>query len=167
MSRNLGHRALCALSTFPFLAGCGDDRGGVAGGTATSADITSTTIATSAEPAVRHGRMLVDVETGEIRAPGFNDLIDETRPTWAATPRGAAEMLLGERSDDTELTEEDGGTVVATIAGLQDDSVDAIRYELRFTQERDGLYRFLDGTWSQRCRPGRGHDDEFLADECL
>jgi len=158
MRSNPGRRALRLLAAFTFIAGCSGDSdrdGGTAGTT------------TSAELAVRHGRMLVDIETGEIRAPGFNDLIDETRPTWAATPRGAAEMLLGEGSDGTELTEEDGGTVVATVTGLRDDSVDAIRYELRFTQGKDGLHRFQDGSWSQRCRPGRGHDDEFLADECL
>ena len=77
-------------------------------------------------------------------------------------------MLLGDdRGDETELIEDGAATVVATVTGLQDDSVDAVRYEVRFTKGEDGLYRFVDGTWSQRCRPGRGHDDQFLAKHCL
>lgn len=38
--------------------------------------------------------MKVDFETGEIRAPGFNEMIDDRQPTWANTARGAAEMLV-------------------------------------------------------------------------
>ncbi|MGH7358636.1 MAG: hypothetical protein ACREJR_07480, partial [Candidatus Rokuibacteriota bacterium] len=71
-------------------AGCGDDDDGesVGGGTSTTT--------TSATPpgAEWTGQVEVDAETGEVTAPGLNELIDAEQPDWAASARGAAEMLL-------------------------------------------------------------------------
>jgi hypothetical protein len=112
--------------------------------------------------------MMVDFETGEITAPGFNDLIEDGHPTWANTALGVAEMLADvEGGGEAEVRGVGDSTVVVTVTGLPDDSVEAVRYELRFVRAEDGLFRFVDGDWSQRCRRGRGHDDQFLPEPCV
>lgn len=111
--------------------------------------------------------MEVDFETGEIGAPGFNELIDEGQPAWANTAHGAAEMLVDVEERETDVRAEGDSTVVVTVTGLPDDSVEAVRYELLFVRGEDGLFRFVEGFWSQRCQPGRGHDNEFLLRPCV
>jgi hypothetical protein len=112
----------------------------------------------------------VDFETGDLQTPGFNEWIDERQPTWAETARGSAEMLMlvgPDTEGETEVVDQGNGTVIVTRSGLQDDSVEAVRYELRFSAGADGLHRFEGGAWSQRCQPGRGHDADFLIDPCV
>jgi len=112
--------------------------------------------------------MEVDFESGEITAQGLNELIDARRPSWANTASGVAEMLVQvEGGGETEVRADGDSTVVVTITDLADDSVEAVRYELRFRRGDDDLFRFMDGDWSQQCRPGRGHDDRFLPEPCV
>lgn len=114
------------------------------------------------------GQIAVNFETGEIQAPGFNRFIDEQHPKWAESARGSAEVLIGSPAEgETEVSDDDNNTIVVTVTSLGDDSVEAIRYQVRFSQGDDGLYRFADGAWSQRCQPARGHDDQFLIEPCL
>lgn len=124
--------------------------------------------ATTTTESPREARLEVDSATGEIAAPGFNEMIDDQQPASASTAAGAAEMLVdwdGEGEKDVRVEGE--SSVVVTVSGLADDSVAAIRYELRFVRGSDGLFRFREGTWSQRCQPDRGHDDVFLAKPCV
>jgi hypothetical protein len=110
--------------------------------------------------------MEVDSTTGVITASGFNAMINKQHPVWARTARGAAEMLIDVDEGEIAVLEE-GDLTVLTITGLPDDSVEAVRYHLLLVEGEDGLYRFEEGSWSQLCRAGRGHDDEFLIEPCV
>ena len=57
-------------------------------------------------------------------------------------------------------------TVTVTIEDLADDSIDAVRYVMRFEDFGDDAIRLATGSWSQRCQPGRGHQD-FATDLCV
>jgi hypothetical protein len=59
-----------------------------------------------------------------------------------------------------------GTMVTATVDHLLDDSTAAVRYELHFARADDGSIILTSGAWSQRCRPGRGHED-FSAEPCI
>ena len=48
--------------------------------------------------------------------------------------------------------------VVATLVGLQDDSVRDSRYTLEF-QRVNGAWKLRAVDYAQRCQPGRGHQD--------
>ena len=50
-------------------------------------------------------------------------------------------------------------TVTVTIENLADDSIAAVRYEMRFEDSGNDAIRLAAGSWSQRCQPGRGHED--------
>ena len=56
-------------------------------------------------------------------------------------------------------------TVVATLDGLLDDSVEAVRYVLAVTKADDG-WRLESARRTQRCRPGRGHG-RFSVEACI
>jgi hypothetical protein len=56
-------------------------------------------------------------------------------------------------------------TVVATLDGLLDDSVEAVRYVLVVAKGDDG-WRLESARRAQRCRAGRGHAG-FSADPCV
>jgi len=75
--------------------------------------------------------------------------------------RGATTSLV-----TTEAAEGvDRATLVATLAGIPDDSVESARYVLVVTKEKDG-WRLESAARSQRCRGGRGHV-EFSAEPCV
>jgi hypothetical protein len=161
-SRTLVLGALAVLAAVG--TACGDGNGGAASFPSTTEGPTP---ATDIEPGSANW-MEIDFDTGSISAPGFNELIDDLRPTWAKTSRGAAEMLVGmEREGEIEVRPGGDRTVVVTVTRLPDDSVDAVRYALRFLSGEDGFFRFADGDWSQRCKPGRGHDDRFEPEPCV
>jgi hypothetical protein len=113
------------------------------------------------------GKLTIDRATGEISAPGFNDLIDRSSPGWAGAPDTAAAELLGLNGPFDgrpeiymlQETEQDEAVVTATITNLGDDSVDAERYRVVFTRGRDGRYRFASGERTVKCQSGRGHQD--------
>ena len=107
------------------------------------------------------GTATVDFETGDITAPGFNELIETSQPEWAADPREAAAMLLASVGEGADTLDVEGDTHVVTVVfeDLPDDSTAATRYVLKFEVADDGLVRFVSGTWGQRCQPGRGHQD--------
>jgi hypothetical protein len=95
-------------------------------------------------------------------------MIDDQQPASASTAAGAAALLVGwDGEGEMDVRGEGESSVVVTVSGLADDSVAAIRYELRFGRGSDGLFRFPEGTWTQRCKPNRGHDDVFLAKPCV
>jgi hypothetical protein len=56
-------------------------------------------------------------------------------------------------------------TVTVMQEGLADDSVAAVRTLLRYEPKGDG-WRFVSLRRTQKCRPGRGHQ-EFSAADCL
>jgi hypothetical protein len=119
------------------------------------------------------GQVDVDVATGSISAQGFNEFIDTRQPVEARTASGTAVMLVGQNDDATETvqTEEPGADrrtiVTITKSNLMDDSVYAVRYQIELQQQvADTLFRFISGTWTQQCQPGRGHQD-FQSELCV
>jgi hypothetical protein len=117
------------------------------------------------------GRIEVDVETGIVSAPGFDEFL-EAQPPVTATD--AAWMLLGgntaEPGETVDVQEEPGADdvtiVTVTRSNLMDDSVYATRYRLVMQQMPDASFRFIEGQWSQQCQPGRGHA-EFSTELCI
>ncbi len=113
------------------------------------------------------GKLTIDRATGKISAPGFNDLVDRSSPSWAGAPDTAAAELLGFNGPFDgrpeiymlQRTEHDKTVVTATITNLGDDSVAAMRYRVVFTGGRDGPYRFSSGERTFKCQSGRGHQD--------
>src|SRR5207247_6905966 len=110
---------------------------------------------------------------GSVSVKAFNDYLDEY-PDYAESPEGLTAVFL--RLDEhrgsttslvtTEAAEgADRATLVATLAGLPDDSVESVRYALVVTKEKDG-WRLESAARSQRCRDGRGHA-EFSAEPCV
>lgn len=117
------------------------------------------------------GNAQVDFETGELRAEGFNDLIEAEAPQWAQEPVETASVLLHlDRETGTvdieEESENGDPAVVVTISDLADDSVAAIRYRIVLSPGPDGLHRLSSGEASWRCRPDRGHQD-FDTGPCI
>lgn len=125
-----------------------------------------------AAPAAWEGPGTPD-ESGAIPVAEFNEYVDATGPEWAESPaRMALEFLdLGDPSDpDTgaftvtvvqEASPEGGdrAEVTVTMEGLLDDSVQAVRYVLRFQKGGQDSWTLGSATWSQQCAPGRGHQD--------
>lgn len=102
---------------------------------------------------------------------GFQQNVDER---WERSPALAAgEFLrLDERTAvrttiDAKAGPEGGGpqTVVVTLDGVPDDSVQAERWQLGF-DEADGVYTLTAALREVRCRAGRGHQD-FSAEDCV
>jgi hypothetical protein len=119
-------------------------------------------------------------ESGAIPVVAFNEYVDATDPGWAESPaRIALEFLdLGDPSDPdggaftvTVLQEAnpeggDRAEVTVTLEGLLDDSVQAVRYVLRFQKAGDGTWTLASAVWAQRCAPGRSHQD-FGLEPCI
>jgi hypothetical protein len=110
---------------------------------------------------------------GSVSVKGFNDYLDEYQD-YSESPEALATEFL--RLDEqrgattslvtTEAAEgADRATAVATLAGIADDSVEAVRYVLVVTKEKDG-WRLESAVRTQRCRSGRGHAD-FSAAACV
>lgn len=119
------------------------------------------------------GEVQVDVESGTVAAPGFDDFVTAEVPGWAFDPREAAVVLLDMGSQPegrtVEVTQQEatGGQVVVTVtvANLRDDSVNAERYTITFDTAPDVPVSFVDGSYRVRCQPGRGHQD-FSTELC-
>jgi hypothetical protein len=110
---------------------------------------------------------------GGLGVTGFDDYLDEYE-NYATSPEALATEFL--RLDEqhaaktslvtTEAPE--GGnraTVVATLEGVLDDSVESVRFVLVMTKGKDG-WRLESAVRTQRCRGGRGHAG-FSADSCV
>lgn len=131
----------------------------------------SATSTTAALP--RWQGLEVDPDSGVVMAPGFNETVGDDRPEWARTARGVAEALVGSAEAEmevAEISEHHAGSrrsrVVLTTSNSMHDSIEASRYDLLLERGDDGLFRFVSGTWSQRCRSDRGHQ-EFALEPCL
>jgi len=117
---------------------------------------------------------LTDRKTGVIDVAPFNEFRASAGSDVAATPCDAARVLLhldrpfldGETVDVAVSADSiDVVGVTVTIGRLADDSIEAVRYQLRFERD-DAGFRLAAGTWAQRCQPGRGHQD-FSTELCV
>jgi hypothetical protein len=112
--------------------------------------------------------------TGALEVSEFNDFLEEY-PEFAWAPTTAATLFL--RLDrmtavDTSIEARTAGesqspvTVEVTLDGLLDDSLRAQRYVLVFDLVADDDWRLTSAVATQRCQPGRGHQD-FSAEPCV
>jgi hypothetical protein len=97
--------------------------------------------------------------------------------TTSASPRSPTELALAEiKADETRAARvsttahsgpEGGGPTTVTVVqeGLADDSVEAVRYVLRYDPDGDG-WRLVSKARTQRCHQGRGHRD-FTSADCV
>jgi hypothetical protein len=118
---------------------------------------------------------LVDVDTGEFDGTAFNVFLAGAAPPVSVSPCDATRVLLhADRSQGegetlvvvVEPASEDGTIVTATVDHPLDDSTAAVRYQLHFGHGDDGSITLTSGNWSQRCQPGRGHDEDFSIEPC-
>ena len=100
---------------------------------------------------------------------GYNDFLAGDGKIFARSPTAAtSEFLRLDRTGALQTTVQatspgevrNFSEVVATLVGLQDDSVRDARYTLEFQKDKtSGDWRLRAVDYSQRCQPGRGHQD--------
>jgi hypothetical protein len=95
----------------------------------------------------------------------------------ASVGRSPTELALAHiKADETQAASvstvaksspEGGGPTTVTVIqeGIADDSVAAVRTVFRYEPDGDG-WRLVSAVKTQRCRPGRGHED-FTAADCV
>jgi hypothetical protein len=91
------------------------------------------------------------------------DALETARTFLALDGTEAARTVL-----DVRAGPEGQGPVrlTATLLGLADDSVAALRYDVRLEKDDEGVWRVRSATWAQRCVVGRGHGD-FSPERCI
>ncbi|WP_040492347.1 hypothetical protein [Ilumatobacter nonamiensis] len=107
---------------------------------------------------------------GAILAPGLNDDVAERQPYWAGDPGLFALQLKSTVGANERVTIEyddaPAPVIRVTTEGFLDDSVAASQLAITTEVGDDGLLRFVSGTTTYRCQPGRGHQD-FSAELCI
>jgi hypothetical protein len=89
-------------------------------------------------------------------------------PTELALVHIHADETQASRVSTVAKSSPEGGgptTVIVLQEGLADDSVAAVRTVLSYEPAGDG-WRLVSSTRTQRCRPGRGHQ-EFASADCV
>jgi hypothetical protein len=113
------------------------------------------------------------IGTGPLEISEFNEFLAEN-PQFAWAPTVAAALFLRlDRATGTETIvvsragESPSPVTVAVILDrLADDSVRARRYVLGFELAAASEWRLTSAVATQRCHPGRGHQD-FSAELCV
>jgi 3',5'-cyclic AMP phosphodiesterase CpdA len=112
---------------------------------------------------------------GHVPVSGFNDYLAGDGKVFARSPTAAtAEFLALDRASAVASTVQatspgevrNFSEVVATLNGLQDDSVRDARYTLEYQRNEDGDWRLRAADYAQRCQQGRGHQD-FSPENCV
>jgi len=105
----------------------------------------------------------------------FNDYLEGDGAVFARSPTAAsAEFLALDRPHAAVSTVQatspgevqNFSEVVATLTGLQDDSVREARYTLEYQRNADRDWRLRAADYAQRCQAGRGHQD-FSPKDCV
>ena len=106
---------------------------------------------------------------GHIPVADYNDFLAGEGKVFARSPTAATAEFLGlDRTSAMVSTVEatspgevrNFSEVVATLTGLQDDSVRDARYTLEFQKDKaSGDWRLRAADYAQRCQAGRGHQD--------
>jgi hypothetical protein len=123
----------------------------------------------SAAPAQAVPRLPEPEAGGTLAVEDFNEFVEDARPAFATSAlRMAIEFANageGTAATTSVLANEgpegnsDEASVTVTRDGLADDSVHAIRYQIALERAKDGTWRLLSARRTQRCQPGRGHQD--------
>lgn len=110
-------------------------------------------------------------EDGTLPVAPFEDYAGRVDEEWERAPRELARVYTRAEELDgtlrtTELRSGDAATVSVEVDRLADDSIRAVRYDLELERRDDGTWRLASARWSQRCQPGRGHQ-ELSPELCL
>jgi hypothetical protein len=111
---------------------------------------------------------------GTVPVEDFTAFADSVDEAWERSPAAVAAVFAGTGDVDgsvvVSVPSRPGGTGPASgtvvVDDLADDSVRTLRYELELERADDGTWSVVAATWSQRCRPGRGHTG-FSPELCL
>ncbi len=113
--------------------------------------------------------------SGHVPVASFNDYLAGDGAVFARSSTAAsAEFLALDRPHAAVSTVQatspgevqNFSEVVATLTGLQDDSVREARYTLEYQRNADGDWRLRAADYAQRCQAGRGHQD-FSPKDCV
>ena len=101
----------------------------------------------------------------------FNDFVATSKPAWAADEVTTVVFFATgpvdqDQSQRVEITPQADGSIEVTNWGLPDDSVEAGRFRVGLAEQPDGTWRVTQARWSQKCWPGRGHQD-FSTVPCI
>jgi hypothetical protein len=151
--------ALLLFSLGLSLGACGG--GNPSSGSTSSTESTGTTstrTSTNTAPTDWPGPSQPSVD-GSIETEGFNDWAETQLPASKRVPRELAIAFLRPTGDyKATVTNRTGGaTVVVVRNNLEDDSVNAIRYELGFGLVSGGKWRLFTAKVAYKCQQGRGH----------
>jgi hypothetical protein len=104
---------------------------------------------------------------GHIPVADYNDFLAGDGKVFARSPTAASAEFLGLDKTSAMVSNVEATSpgevpnfseVVATLTGLQDDSVRDARYTLEFQKDKaSGDWRLRAADYAQRCQPGRGH----------
>ena len=112
---------------------------------------------------------------GTASADALNRRLSAVDEKFERTPAGVASEFASlvatearKVSLDVVANPDGGDAAAATIVvdGLLDDSVRALRYELALERAPDGTWRIASVEQTQRCAPGRGHQN-FSTAPCV
>lgn len=112
---------------------------------------------------------------GRVQIGAFNDFLAGDGSEFAGSPVAAVTEFL--RLDESSAARttivatspgevRNFSEVLATLDGLLDDSIRAMRYTVELQRDEDGTWRLRAADWAQRCHEGRGHA-AFSPDPCL
>jgi hypothetical protein len=106
---------------------------------------------------------------GHVPVAAYNDFLAGDGKVFARSPIAATtEFLRLDRASSLQNTVQatspgevrNFSEVVATLTGLQDDSVRDARYTLELQKDKtSGDWRLRAVDYAQKCQPGRGHQD--------
>lgn len=103
-------------------------------------------------------KVVATPEITTIEADGLNDYVDAEQPFWAGDPELFGlqfKQSLGPNEQVTVEYDAESTTLTVMITGFLDDSVEGETYSIDVDVANDGLFRFVSGSVSQICRPGR------------
>jgi hypothetical protein len=111
--------------------------------------------------------------SGNIAVNGFNEFLQE-HPNLQRSPvratikfvklKDPGALTTKVKAEPNQLESPETVRVALTEGGLPDDSVQAIRYVLEF-RRAGGHWKLEKARRTQRCQPGRGHQD-FSPEPC-
>ena len=148
----------------------------VAPTTSTTATTRTTVVGsttTSTSPSLANWSPPPRAPDGSIPVAAFNARLVTDKPTWARDPQRVAHEFLrtdniDAASTDTQVANAapDATELVVTVNGLADDSVHAIRFDVRLARQVDQTWHLDAASWSQQCQPNRGHQN-FTTALCI
>jgi hypothetical protein len=104
---------------------------------------------------------------GHVPVSDYNDFLAGDGKVFARSPTAASAEFLGLDKTSAMVSNVEATSpgevrnfseVVATLTGLQDDSVRDARYTLEFQKDKaSGDWRLRAADYAQRCQAGRGH----------